>query len=248
MEIHITDDRLGGYFRRYQLALRMMSHGARTQTVVTWSGLTRDQLVTQRRRWGFDPEERRRGPAPSAFHVFFASRRHQSEAALFASLCRIFGAMPVRVGADVAATLPCIENGELLCEALEAFQEWEPSAELGIERAIQLALGIVQGQHVNLAECSDCRGALLIEGTRRRYANCGHCRPLRSLPAVHLPRQQADQRVMDQNDHGKGERNPDHVPEGEHRPDRGDPESDRNRDAEQEEPSADEVDRRSKDH
>ena len=64
MEIHVTDDRLGGYFRRYQLAIRMMSHGARTQTVCQWSGLTPDQMTTQRRRWGFDPEERRRGPAP----------------------------------------------------------------------------------------------------------------------------------------------------------------------------------------
>src|SRR6266478_9068327 len=80
VEIHVTDDRLGGYFRRYQLALRMMSHGARSQTVCEWSGLTRDQLVTQRRRWGFDPDERRRGPAPSAFHVFFKSKRHRSEA------------------------------------------------------------------------------------------------------------------------------------------------------------------------
>jgi hypothetical protein len=31
VEIYVTDDRLGGYFRRYQLALRMVSHGARTQ-------------------------------------------------------------------------------------------------------------------------------------------------------------------------------------------------------------------------
>src|SRR3569833_4218608 len=36
----------------------MMSHRARTQTVISWSGLTRDQLVTQRRRWGFEPEDR----------------------------------------------------------------------------------------------------------------------------------------------------------------------------------------------
>src|SRR5258708_4625850 len=92
MEIHLTGDRLRGYFRRYQLALRMMSHGARSQTVCEWSGLTRDQLVTQRRRWGFDPDERRRGPAPSAFHIFFKSKRHRSEATVFASICRILGA------------------------------------------------------------------------------------------------------------------------------------------------------------
>src|SRR5882757_1799598 len=100
MEIHVTDDTLGRYFRRYQLALRMMSQGARAQTVCLWSGLTRDQLVTQRRRWGFDPDERRRGPAPTALHVFFKSKRHRCEAALFASMCRIVGATTARSGKE----------------------------------------------------------------------------------------------------------------------------------------------------
>lgn len=242
MQIHITDDRLGGYFRRYQVALRMMSHGARTQTVVTWSGLTRDQLVTQRRRWGFDPEERRRGPAPSAFHVFFGSRRLQGEATLFVSLCRILGVIPRRIGQDVAAALPGIESGELLCEALEAFQVWEPEAKLSIERAIQLALGVVGGVHVTLSECSDCHGALLIEGARRQYANCGHCRPSRAVPA-HSARQKRDQCAPGNGKDGEGERNPDHVPEGEDCTRPRDPEEDRHRDAEQEESPADDVDR-----
>lgn len=106
MEIYVTDDRLGGYFRRYQLALRMMAHGARTQTAVAWSGLTRDQLVTQRRRWGFGPDDRRRGPAPSAFHVFFRTRRHRSEATVFASMCRVIGTIAARFGKGAAVTRP----------------------------------------------------------------------------------------------------------------------------------------------
>lgn len=175
MKIHVMDDRLGGYFRRYQLALRMMSHGARSQTVCEWSGLTRDQLKTQRRRWGFDPEDRRRGPAPSAFHVFFRSRRHRSEATIFASICRIIGATTARTGKEAAERLPGLENGEFFCEALEAFREWEPDSELDFEHALLLAAGVVQAEHVTLAECSDCRGATLNEGSRRTYTNCGHC-------------------------------------------------------------------------
>jgi hypothetical protein len=244
MQIHVTDDRLGGYFRRYQVALRMMSHGARSQTVVEWSGLTRDQLVTQRRRWGFDPEERRRGPAPSAFHVFFASRRQQGEATLFVSLCRMLGVFPARVGEEAAAALPGIENGELLCEALEAFREWQPEAKLNIERAIQLALGVVQGVHVTLGECSDCHGALLIEGARRQYANCGRCRPARAVPAaVRSARQKGDHPVPGNGENGEGERNPDHVPEGEDCTRPRDPEEDRHADAEKEKPSTEDVDR-----
>jgi len=177
VEIQVTDDRLGGYFRRYQLAIRMMSHGARTQTVIAWTDLTRDQLVTQRRRWGFGKEIRQRGPAPSAFHVFFKSRRHRSEAALFASICHIVGAITAQLGTEAARLRPCLENGELLCDALEAFREWAPDAELDFEHALQLAAGVVHAEHVTLGWCSDCRSATLFEGSRRVYANCGLCLP-----------------------------------------------------------------------
>jgi hypothetical protein len=175
VDIHVTDDKLGGYFRRYQLALRMMTHGARSQTVCAWSGLTRDQLVTQRQRWGFDPDERRRGPAPTALHVFFKSMRHRSEAALFASMCRIVGAIPLGRGLAEMKRLPNLENGELLCEALEAFREWRPESELEFEHAVLLARGVVQGENVTLGHCSDCRAATLSDGARRLYTNCGHC-------------------------------------------------------------------------
>jgi len=243
MEIHVTDDRLGGYFRRYQLALRMMTHGARTQTVCRWTGLTTDQLTTQRRRWGFDPEERRRGPAPTAFHVFFKTRRHRSQAALFASLCHIFGAIPDRTGKAEALRLPGLENGELLCEALEAFREWQPESDLDFEHAVQLATGVVQAEDVTLGECSDCHCSLLIEGSGRSYANCGHCRPQEAAQASRASaRQQSNQAVVKNGKNRESEGNPDHVPEGEGCSRTGDPESDRDKDAKEQQPSADDLD------
>jgi hypothetical protein len=48
---------------------------------------------------------------------------------------------------------------------------------------VQLAAGVVQAEHVTLGRCTDCHGATLIEGSRRLYVNCGHCRPTK--PAVH---------------------------------------------------------------
>ncbi len=235
MEIYVTDDRLGGYFRRYQLALRMMAHGARTQTVVTYSGLTRDQLVTQRRRWGFGPEIRQRGPAPSAFHVFFRSQRHRSEAALFASLCHITGAISARLDNETARLSPNVENGELFCDALEVFQEWRPDADLDFEHAVQLAAGVVRAEHVTLGWCSDCHGATLFEGCRRTYANCGHCLS---------PRQEADQGVPKHDEEPKPERDPDHVPEREVGIGCGDLERDRDDDSEEHETGTDGLDHR----
>jgi hypothetical protein len=62
-----------------------------------------------------------------------------------------------------------------LCEALEAFREWQPRAELDFEHAVLLATGVVQAENVMLDECSDCHAATLNDGSRRLYTNCGHC-------------------------------------------------------------------------
>jgi hypothetical protein len=247
VEIHVTDDRLGGYFRRYQLAIRMMSHGARTQTVIAWSDLTRDQLVTQRRRWGFGKEIRQRGPAPSAFHVFFKSRRHRSEAALFASICHIVGAITAQLGNEAARLRPCLESGELFCDALEAFREWVPDAELDFEHALQLAAGVVHAEHVTLGWCSDCRSATLFEGSRRVYANCGHCFPEpagQAPPATELARQETDQAVVHDHERAEPERNPDHVPEREVGTGCGNPKRDRDDNPDQHETGTDRLDER----
>jgi hypothetical protein len=174
--IHVTDDRIGRYFRRYQLGFRLLAHGARAQTACDWSGLTRDQLVSLRRRWGFDPDERRRGPAPSALHVFFRSKRHRREAALFASICRIVGVFGTRRGADAAKRLPSIETGELLCEALEAYREWQPDAKLDFEHAVLLVTGVVHGKDVVLGQCSDCQGAMLFDQLGTQHESCDYCR------------------------------------------------------------------------
>jgi hypothetical protein len=234
MDIHVTDDAIGRYFRRYQLGLRFVAHGARAQTACDWSGLTRDQLVTMRRRWGFDPDERRRGPAPTAYHVFFRSKRHCSEAALFACLCRIVGATSARRGTDAAKRLPGLENGELFCEALEAYREWQPEAELEFEHAMLLAGGVVQATAVALVHCSECGGAMLVDRQGAQHRTCWHC--------ARLARQQVDGGVIDDHEGAESEGQGDHAPEGESRFGAGDPEGDRDQETQEEKSSADELD------
>jgi len=244
VEIHVTDDAIGRHFRRYQLALRMASHGARAQTVCDWSGLTRDQLVTLRRRWGFDPDERRRGPAPTAFHVFFKSKRHQSEAALFACLCRMVGATTARSGEEAAKRLPSLENGELLCEALEAYREWQPEADLDFEHALLLAGGVVHAKAVALGHCSDCHGAMLIDRMGTHHTTCEHCRRTRAALEAASPsaRQESDSGVIEDHEHTEAQGQPDHVPEGKGGSSAGELEGNGDQDSEDEQPAADDLD------
>ena len=246
VEIHVTDDRLGRYFRRYQLALRMVSHGARAKTVCDWSGLTRDQLITMRRRWGFDPDEYRRGPAPSAFHVFFRTKRHRNEATLFASICRILGVMTARTGKDAAERLRCLENGELFCEALEAFREWQPDSDLEFEHGLLLVTGVVEAEDVALGQCSDCPGAVLIEAPVKRQVNCGFCQQIRAVVADYRPsaRKEPDGGVVDDHEHAEAQGEGDHVPEGKDGAGARDLEGDRDNETQEKESAADELDDR----
>lgn len=166
MDVYVTDDQIGRYFRRIQLGLRFLAHGARAQTTCQWTGLTPDQLVTLRRRWMFDADERLRGPSPSSFEVFFRSARASSQAALFVCICRIVGAVNAS---------PSLENGEKLCEAFEIFREWEPAATFDFEQAVLLMVGSVQAEKIALASCSRCNVPMLIDKFGSTRESCRRC-------------------------------------------------------------------------
>ena len=174
MEIHITDDQIGRYFRRIQLGLRFLAHGARAQTTCQWTGLTPDQLVTLRRRWMFNADERLRGPSPSSFQAFFRSTKTSTQAALFVSICRVVGA---------AKSIASLENGEKLCDAFEIYREWEPQAEFDFEQAVLLMTGAVHADKISLAHCSSCKSALLIDKLGSARSTCLRCRRARGRGA-----------------------------------------------------------------
>lgn len=176
MEVHVTDDQIGRYFRRIQLGLRFLAHGARAQTTCKWSGLTPDQLVTLRRRWMFNSDDRLRGPSPSSFDIFFRSRQSRAQAALFLGIARIVGALPDRPGADDAQVLPSLENGERLCEAFEAFREWEPQATYDFEQAVLLLTGAARADKIELTYCPVCSIAVLRDKLGGDEATCPRCR------------------------------------------------------------------------
>lgn len=168
MDVHVRDDQIGRYFRRIQLGLRFLAHGARARTTCQWSGLTPDQLVTLRRRWMFNSDERLRGPSPTSFDVFFRSALISSQSALFVCICRIVGA---------AKSHSSLEGGERICEAFEIFREWEPDAPLEFEQAVLLMVGSADAEKIELVSCSHCHVAVLndkLGDTRKTCRRCIH--------------------------------------------------------------------------
>jgi hypothetical protein len=96
---------------------------------------------------------------------------------LFVSFWRTLGALPARTGKEAAARLPSLENGERLCEALEAFREWQPSSTLTFEHAVLLARGAVEAELISLARCPHCEGAMLVGRVEPNQETCGLCHP-----------------------------------------------------------------------
>ena len=187
MEIHVTDDRIGRYFRRRQLGLRLLSHDAPAKTIRRWSGLTRDQLLTLRRRWAIPARDRSSGRPPSSFGVFFTSARKRGQAALFAALCQAKGVISAQRGKDTADGLPSVESGERLCEAYELFKVWAPNATLDFAKAELLLIGVAEENAIELTHCEECNSALLIDRLGKSRSKCAYCKKQANVarPAKH---------------------------------------------------------------
>jgi hypothetical protein len=169
MEVMRGQERFDRYYRRIQLGLRLMAHGARIQTASTLSGLTADQLTTLRKRWMWNAQDGYRGPAPTSFRPIFRSLTLTSHASLFVGLCRLLGSLSAR---------PSLETGEILCEAYETYRAWEPTAPLKFDQALMLASGAAQDEEIALIRCEGCGCSLLVDQLsaikQRRCTRCLH--------------------------------------------------------------------------
>ena len=174
-----------------ELALRVLRHEARTQTIRAWTGLSDDRIrklyrsyLSQARR----QLPRHRGKSPHQVAYFSRSMRLQEETALLASVLSLLGVVPAAAlagaaaaaslpGADGAggASLPGLTRGELLCQAFEAFRLLLPSAHISFEHAVFLATALARGDQLRLGDCSDCGSLMVTERLLLRHARCPHC-------------------------------------------------------------------------
>lgn len=173
--MRIGEDRIGRDLRRYQLAMRLVAHEARTGTICDWTGLTRERLKTLRREWGIPMETRHRGPSPTSVGVFFRSPRARSEASLLAMLCRMMGAVSSTPMPDAVRLLPSLDRGERLCDAFEAFRVCLPESPVEFEQVVLLALALAQGDALELGHCKNCDAIILIDRLAVGRNICSFC-------------------------------------------------------------------------
>lgn len=163
--------------RRYQLALRLIAHRARTRTISAMTSLSRHQQAALRQRWGVTEDTRHRGPSPSSLSRFTHSPRARSEGAVLAVFCGIFGLLPIgKPTIQPRRKLLTLEFGERLCDTYESYRACFPWVKLEIEELLSFAIGIAANEVIGVGRCDSCRGTVIIDRLAPQRPSCGHCR------------------------------------------------------------------------
>jgi len=181
--MRISDDRYNRDRLRFDLAMRMMLHRARTSTIRALTGLSEDRIrklyksYLMRRPSGV--QVRRRGKAPRQPVYFLQTAALCFEATTLASLLHAAGLVPLRAGAaqsqrtDAALTIWSRQQGIAFCETYEAYVRLCPTSRLSFEHAWFLLSSLTRSDRIHLARCVCCGRLHLSETGRLAAPSCG---------------------------------------------------------------------------
>lgn len=181
MDLRARIEPIDQELRRRQLARRLVTHHARTQTVSLLTGLSRHQLATLRQRWRVTGEGRHRGPPPASFAVFLSTLRSREEAAALAVHWKLLESVGIESG-GVARKMTPIDLGERLCAAFESYLACSPKSEFELEHLLLLTRGIEQAHTIALSRCNTCQALILVDLLGPQRHLCSHCRGMADPP------------------------------------------------------------------
>ncbi len=178
-KMRVTDSRYAGERERFDLAIRMIGHEARTGTIRQCTGFTEDRI--RKIYASYFPERatvrRRRGKTPSQIGPFVSSARRQGEASLLASLFVHEGVVLLDRDSRALRPLgtPGVALGCGLCEAFEAYLELHPQPRLTLEWAFNLYRCLVSRRELRLVWCALCDGPYVQDAYALDYQRCPFC-------------------------------------------------------------------------
>jgi hypothetical protein len=178
--VRISDDRYNRDIRRHTLAMRLIRHQARTDTIQRWTGLSafriRALVHSYTEETGTSSVRRHRGAAPRKLSVFYKSPDHEIQSLALAICYQLEGLIPkdpVRAAADA---FPGVEAGERLCNAFDAFTRMFARPHLALEHATLLAVALASADELTLGACSHCDGLVIANCRDVRKRLCIFCR------------------------------------------------------------------------
>ena len=177
--MRVTDDRYSRDRLRYDLAVRLIRHEARTQTIRQWTGLTDDRIRKLYRSYVRSTDgarvRRHRGKSPRQVGFFARSRQLQHDSAGLASVLSMFGVLPRVRLPDASRQLPSVARGELLCDAFETYRRIAHDPQITFEHAVFLAQALAGGGEIRLLKCRHCNGLGFGDPLTLRTVACLSC-------------------------------------------------------------------------
>jgi hypothetical protein len=180
MTMRVSDDRYTRDRERFDLALRLIHHEARTFTIRQWTGLSDDRIRKLYRSYCMHRETRsvlrHRGKSPRQAAFFFRNPELNFQAAQLASLFVIYGLVDgTSRGLEPRYRIGSLESGALLCRAYEAYGELHAPARISFEHAWFLLLALARHDEIGVARCTICGGVRVCDLLAKHKFACGNC-------------------------------------------------------------------------
>jgi hypothetical protein len=173
-----TDDRYRGEQARFDLAVRMIKHEARTGTIRFWTGVNDDRirkLYSTYFKFGEIPVRRRRGRSPTRIGPLVRTPTRALESGLFANLLLANGLFSVDAppGPSLKGN---IDLGHRFCECFETYDLLVPRGVLSFEWGWNLLMSIRRGDELGIARCDDCSVCYVFDLLSLPRSACPACR------------------------------------------------------------------------
>ena len=184
--MRITDDRYSRDRLKFDLALRLVRHEARTCTIRGWTQLTDDRIRKLYKSYvahaGRAAVRRHRGKPPrqAAYFVRNAELRQQSST-LATLLCNL-GLFHPDAHAE-PGTLARMRWGERFCEAYEAYLGEFAEPRMCFEHACYLHRALERKAELVMDECGACGSLLVVSAYAPTPEGCVFCGERRLAPA-----------------------------------------------------------------
>jgi hypothetical protein len=178
--MRVSDDRYTKDRQKFDLALRLIRHEARTYTIRQWTGLSDDRIRKLYRSYvleqGANPVLRHRGKSPRQAAFFFKNPDLNFHAAQLASLFIMYGLMAGNArGIEARYRVGSLDSGALLCRAYEAYLEMHNPVSISFEHAWFLLLALARRDEVGIARCTICGGVRVRDLLAKHKLGCGNC-------------------------------------------------------------------------
>lgn len=177
-----TDNRYAGEQAKFDLAVRLIAHEARTHIISRCTGFSQDRIrklyATYFRDGSQGAIRRQRGKSPSSVAFFMRNARVQTDAGTLVSLYALYGLIRIsdRLEARLLGRAAGLDFGHRFCLAYEVYQSIHPRRRVSFEHAWSLLLALTERNELLLADCGHCGNIYVHDVLALDRGACPPCR------------------------------------------------------------------------